>query len=427
MAKGYRYNNNVYIYLIGLYITTLPFFQLWSVYGIARPDWLVGGVIILVSFALFLSRGLKRPNKIEYSVLIFVVVCSFSALSIFNETKEVWWQFSTLYPQLLFYVFVFFGIVNLRPSVDDVISVMNVWYFCAAILSLYALYQIPARVLDLPYDNILYGQLLTPGLSESKEFALMRANSLFNEPDDLGAYLVPPLVWGVVSIGSNKSSVLPFKSKYLERLSAFVVALALAVTFSMASYLTVAGIIGAFIILRTPVISTFWLFKVMLPAIILSVFVISFLRFGYLDWFSNRLMATLQLKVGAAGSLGVRLESWANIIKTWKGSPLFGTGVGVYESSRVVRRIGINTLIGKLLATTGLVGLLAFLSIGYQSVASLYRLSMRYISVVSVVATSLMFIIIGEFIRAIGSSSFLHPRIWLLFAFASSLYYGTNK
>jgi hypothetical protein len=425
--SGYNQGRSKSVYIVGVYVASLPLFQLWAVYEIIRPDWVIGGLILLVSLYLFAVRGLKKLNKIDYSVLAFIGVCTLSSLSLFNESYIAWDQFYTIYVQMIFQVAVFFSIVNLRLSIHDITKVMNIWYVIAVIVSVYAIYQIPARIVGLPYDNILYGEVLGPDLSETKEFARMRANSIFEEPDDLGGYLVPPLIWGIVSINSDKYDLLPFRSILYEMTTLLIVSAALLFTFSQATYFVVAAIILLSTSLHNKNVSYVGIVKVFLPTCIVVTVVMSFLSVEYIAWFSNRLLATSQLRVGEAGSLRVRLESWANIIETWRQNPLLGTGIGVYESGTVARSIGVNTMIGKLLASTGLFGLVAFLLLAYQSIRALYLLSSKYVAIISVIASAFMLMIAGEFIRGVGSSSYLSPRIWLLLALASSLYNSASR
>jgi hypothetical protein len=425
--SGYNQGRSKSVYIVGVYVASFPLFQLWAVYGIIRPDWVIGGLILLVSLYLFAVRGLKKLNKVDYSVLAFIGVCTLSSLSLFNESYIAWDQFYTIYVQIIFQIAIFFSIVNLRLSIRDITKVMNIWYVIAVIVSVYAIYQIPARIVGLPYDNILYGEVLGPGLSETKEFARMRANSIFEEPDDLGGYLVPPLIWGIVSINSDKYDLLPFRSILYEMTTLLIVSAALLFTFSQATYFVVAAIILLSISLHNKNISYVGIVKVFLPICIVVTVVMSFLSVEYIAWFSNRLLATSQLRVGEAGSLRVRLESWANIIETWRQNPLLGTGIGVYESGTVARSIGVNTMIGKLLVSTGLFGLVAFLLLAYQSIRALYLLSSKCVAIISVIASAFMLMIAGEFIRGVGSSSYLSPRIWLLLALASSLYNSASR
>jgi len=425
--SGYNQGRSKSVYIVGVYVASFPLFQLWAVYGIIRPDWVIGGLILLVSLYLFAARGLKKLNKIDYSVLAFIGVCTLSSLSLFNEPYIAWDQFCTIYVQLTFQTAVFFSIVNLRLSIYDITKVMNIWYVIAVVVSVYAIYQIPARMFGLPYDNILYSEVLGPGLSETKEFARMRANSIFEEPDDLGGYLIPPLIWGVISINSDRYDVLSLQSMFYKVLTLLIISAALLFTFSQASYFVVAAIIITSFMVYTPIIPYAGILKVLVSIFLFITFVLSFMSVEYIAWFYNRLLATLQLRVSEAGSLGVRLESWANIIETWKQNPLLGTGVGVYESSTVARRIGVNTMMGKLLASTGMFGFLVFLLLGYQSIRYMYILSSRYVSIVGVIAAAFIFMVIAEFIRGVGASSYLSPRIWLLLALASSLYNSASR
>jgi O-antigen ligase len=414
--------------LVGLYVASLSLFQLYDVHGIIRPDWAVGLAIITYSLIKFSRRGVRKLDSTSYFVLLFFTICTISSVSLLNETKDAWNKFFTMYPNLAFQVIVFLSIVNLRLSLNNIITVMNVWLILAVFISMYAIYQVPARLFGLPYDNIMYGDVLVHSLPESKAFSRMRANSIFAEPDDLGSYLVPALIWGMAMINYKIEGILPGKYRSIHILYVLIVGAGLMLTFSQASYIVIGALSVFSLFIYTQSFTYGWSLKLLIPTVIIVLTILSFVSTDYIDWFANRIYATFQLRVNSAGSLGSRINSWANIIQTWVQSPITGAGFGVYASSDVARQFNINTMFGHILASTGLMGLSVFIGVWVNNIILMYKrvIKHRYTKY-SVVGLAVLFVIIGEVIRGVGSSSVLNPRVWLLLSLSSSFIYVDNR
>ncbi|MFB6273381.1 MAG: O-antigen ligase family protein [Salinibacter sp.] len=228
-------------------------FDIWALVTVAdrgiKPIWAVGALFIAAVFVNLCSGRLKlKVSATGTALLIFNVIALLSLANLVNTSPSHLVDFGSLWVQLAFVTLLFFTVTSLDLSEAQFRRVLQVWIGLAFVLSLYALYQVAARPLDLPlaYLPILNpsmgGGPITRGGAAFGPF--VRPSSVFAEPSFFGSYLISPLfLTAMFWLYRERVGGFLFPHRLASWLVFVTIALAFLFTFSMGAYAAVGGAI----------------------------------------------------------------------------------------------------------------------------------------------------------------------------------------
>ena len=408
------------------FIMSVPFYQIWTKLGYIRPDWIIGGVIIGMGIYYF-AKG--RPLYINLPivlVLAFFLSVSISSANLFHEGNKVWVDFITQYAQFTFVILLFLSVAVIRLNHSEIEKIISCWILFAALLSAYGLYQVFAIIFDLPLKHIIYNNFFVENYQSTDLFVELRVRvtSVMAEPNDFARYIVPPLLCSLYSIGRRPNSIMPFKTDVYNVILISTMLSALALSFSMAGYITFLSVIIITLPFRQLRILSWQNVSVVLVSFTLTLFTLSYTgitsAFGQA---TDRLTNIIYLQEAGGGSLGVRVEAIQEAINTGLKYPILGSGFGLHSniiSSQVREGAYISNLWAGVFARFGLIGLSVLISLFLYIVIYLYNKRSLF-SVTSSLCSILLIILISDVVRSNASMNLLYPRLWFMLGISSAL------
>ena len=237
--------------LLLLYLTILSLpFDIWAISTLPggrgiKPIWGAGILLILVyTFGLLSGHQKLRITRTMKGVFLFNVCALFSAINLFNSSHLRIIDFMTLWLRLIFLTFLFFTITSLDLTVYRFRRIVQIWVGLAFVLSLYAVYQIFARNLNLPLAVL---PVTNPSIGEGLTTLayrgyIARPASVFAEPSFFGTYLLSPLILAWI-FWSNSKRIGRFfyPNRLVNGLVFGVISIAFLVTLSQGAYMALGG------------------------------------------------------------------------------------------------------------------------------------------------------------------------------------------
>ena len=327
------------VILLALFSVSLPFFSIWAKGGLIRPDWIVGGLLIVS----FLFGVLLRPriaiNRVGWWVLILNLVAVISFVNLFNAGPSQMQEFATIWVQLLFGSVLFFAISNVKVSMPRLQIITKVWVLSAFLVATYGIYQAFARNMDLPFA---YVPLLNPSSSSQLSWGLgfaeyVRPSSIMSEPSYLGNYLIAPFLLTMIVSFYGRDRDLLFKKRLFNRIILVALVASLILSFSLSTYVTLIGVL--FIALWDRRIRTFVIKKgmIVLVSVLAIVLIIQMLGVNFLSA-TGRFERITSLLVGQEAAPGdvdpsasARLTEATIALRVWASKPLTGVGLNNLE------------------------------------------------------------------------------------------------
>ena len=336
-----------FLYLL---ILAFPFFSIEP--KISRPDWWVGGALILTFALSFLLRGKLRVDPIGRAVLGFHGAILLSvAVNFWGWEAAQWTEFLTLWLQLVFASLLYFALANFKLSSAQLRIVLRLWIGMAVVVSLYGLYQALARNLDLPLAYLPYlhsiptEKQLQAGLGYG---GYVRPSSFLREPTYLGMYLLAPLLVTAVLVFRRDKTWL-FRSQRLNYTLLLLLLSALLASFALAAYITLVALLFLSFLLNR--FTRQLTLRLTLTLVLISAaFVVAFeaVEVPFLQGLTTRssliMDALLGGEIEAAGpSVPTRYWELALALSTWVHHPIFGVGLnqlqftGVFHAPESIR------------------------------------------------------------------------------------------
>lgn len=365
---------NLSICLLYLYIVSLPFFGFSFLNvgerGLARPDWLVGALLMAYCMLESLRGTLKLPQNIT-SLLIFLYIVTglVSGLNILGATMTGQFvDFMTKAFQLLLVTPMFFAIASLPMDEQGLRSVLRLWVFLACLIALHAIYQLFAYVFDLPFKTF---ELTNPGIAQGGQntrtlFGYTQPTSIFREPSYLGAFLGLPFILATTITLSRQAPRFFFTNNRWNWLLVFTLALAILLSNSQA--ILVSLLIVLAIMLTLGLLNRMRFLQLLALTVVGSFLVGLGLRWLEIDFLTaltyrmNYLVLNLldPQNTAQVTSFADRLEGVQAGLTVWWSHPLLGVGLGnmAYYSAA---RAWTNNAWLQILVEQGLLGLLALL------------------------------------------------------------------
>ena len=372
------------ILIILLWLSNLTnLYQVFSIsgYGVVLSDILMGIMIVVVFFQIFIE---KRQFKLEKGPITTLLYLSILA-AILSGIGLIFWggsvQIIQYFKSFVHYVFfIIFTLLFTVAEVDDdaFYNAIKLVLIFAFFVNIFGIYQIFARLYNLPFawleiTNISFEQRGMKAVEgETNQLALRfgnfyRATSIFSEPSALASYNLFNLIYIAVPFIKGAR---PFIKNPVINLIVFIsVILGLLTPFSLGGLSGFIVIVFCLIIIEKIDIKRF-----VIPTILLIITILIFDNYFYqqtqtsiVSLFTERVTGLLSSKTGVApisgeSTLG-RLNSFENAFEMFLTSPIFGIGLGntYYHPLSHIRFADSSTF--AILAEMGLFGVIVFLSL----------------------------------------------------------------
>jgi len=427
--------------LLYFLLLSFPFFSIEP--KIFRPDWWIGGALIVVFVLSVLVQGRFRIDPIGYAVLGFNTVVLLSTVVNFWSWRDAQWsEFITLWLQLVFATLLYLGLANLRLSVPQLRSLLRFWIGLAVVVvALYGLYQALARNLDWPLAYLPYLNPSPSALPSGLGFAgYVRPSSVLREPTYLGTYLLAPLLITATLIFLKRDQSWLFKSKKRNRAALLVLFAAFVVSFALAGYITLLAVMLIAAVLNRS--SRKWVLHIVGIAVVVFLLITTVswaLDLRFFDAIAER-FERVMASVTLAGEVSIvdpsgraRLQEALLALSTWAHHPVVGVGLNqlqfvsrLYASStmltHVVEKGYIHNMWLEVLVQSGTMGFLFFGLIWFQALRMMWVVFRQGGEPLRWLGFAFFFVLLATMIRGLMGGPFTFTLYWFYLGMASIIH-----
>lgn len=339
------------IILTALLLIALPLGQFFPIeVGSARMSWLDGGILLLLVSALFFWKKKKIFLSIGKPFGIFSAIALFSLVMALPTVSFSEWIASALY--LLRWIAYFLVIIPIASTNSQFKKHMPILLFASSMVIAgggFLQYFLFPSLRGLTY--------------EGWDPHLYRMFGTFFDPNFLGSYLVVSFLLGIELFFHQTTKV----NKYIFGLGNLLLLIGVFLTFSRSSYIALFIGVGCYLFFKG---YKKWIFAVLLSLILFG---------GVVFGFSFRQNEGTNLLRSA--STAARIGNMERSIQIIVDNPFVGIGFNTYRYAQHKKGFiggmgwetshsgaGVNNSYLFVMATTGIVGLLAFLYLLYRMV-----------------------------------------------------------
>jgi len=363
--------------------------------------------IFLLIISWFISA--YRPSKKEISGYIALSFCCFllvGLISILVNKPNPEMFFSVL--RFSGYFALIFISANLAKDRAKLESFLSFLILIGGITALVGFY----RYMFFPESSI--------GLEGLEQTVSARIASTFDNPNFYGEYLVL-LIPVAIAIALCKGSTI---RKISAATIAFIMTIALFLTYSRGSWMGLFVAIAIFIVLSYR--KLFYVFLAFSPVL-----------FALIPGLLDRVISIFKVTEGTAG---FRLKLWNLVIKIFSQNPIIGSGIGTYSnaftefifknpgSSLGWVEYGSHNSFLKIAVEMGVAGVIAFclllffcFQIGFSNIKIIKGNNLKLINI------AILSGLIGFTINSLTSNSFFHPRAVFFFWIYVGILIGISK
>ena len=428
--------------LLYLLILSFPFFSIRP--KIFRPDWWIGGALIVLSAFSTLVRGRFRVDPIGRAALWFnVAVILSTAVNSIGWGAVQWEEFLTLWLQLVFATLLYLAMANLRLSTPQLRSLLRFWIGVAVVVALYGLYQALARNLNWPlaYLPYLHSEPLPCALKWGLGFAgYVRPSSVLREPTYLGNYLLAPLFITAVLTFFKRDRFWLFKSKQLNRVSLLVLFVAFIISFALAGYITLLAVMLIAAVSnrssRNLVLRTTGTAVIIFILIALVSWRLDLRFFDAIAERSKRVIATVISAEGTDAvdaSAKIRLQEVLLTLSTWTRHPVVGVGLNqlqfvgsLYVPETIPVRLAehgsTHNMWLEVLVQSGVIGFLFFGLIWFQALRMMWAVFRQGGEPLRWLGFTFFFVLLATMIRGLMGGPFIFTLYWFYLGMASIIH-----
>jgi O-antigen ligase len=425
-------------------------FQLFAVgtYGFTYID-----LFIIIFYLSFLKKVFYDGAKLKFSfnytflfVALFLLLGLLSGLMPLLSMDQIYIsQFLKTYIHLIFIAL--FTLIcytyQITPEVWE--KVIKMWIIISIVINLYAVYQLFARMFDLPFawielSNVslavrgtLDQEVATSQLAlRFKDF--YRATSIFSEPSTLAANNLIMLSFLITPYFQNKAPYI--KSHFFNIIAVILCIMALFLTFALTAVLGLALIFAVILIMfRSKRLKMILVYVFLGTALIFVAdhIVKTYTKISVYGLFEKRISSLLQTdkrkSEGMVGdSFGARAETAEMSIILMERNPLTGIGLGQTQYDTRFSYTYIDFSSFTVLAEMGVPALILFIGIFIGVYYHLYRLlrDKKYRKYLSdsderMIGTMMvMFVVIFQ-TNFISANNLVTYNLWFFLAMALSL------
>ena len=334
----------------------LGFFHIVAIgtFGLTPLEALFPGVVIALFYhAVWKGLPLRIPTRFNVMAMV-AVLASVLASTLYVAFQGDYEMLSQSLKTSLHFVYqwVFaFGMLLIPIGATQWVKALRVHFVVSFLVMLFALYQLPARALDLPLawidiTNASF-QRGQDGIDEVSQLALKfkdfyRATSIFPEPSALAGYGAASLAMLIVPIFRGAPGVI--KQRWFHLLSIYATIVAVFLAFSMTAVILVSATVALIVILY-PKGSIKRLALVAGVGLVMVVGVDRVVENSYnvsvLELFAKRLTslvsgAAVADETGAVygESVTQRVSDYQVAVEAFEDSPILGVGPGNFSLSK---------------------------------------------------------------------------------------------
>jgi hypothetical protein len=295
--------------------------------------------------------SIKANEQIVLFVLIFLCVVLSSSKPLLSGNSGYILQYlkSSFHWFYLAVILLLLWVIPIAPTTW--LKIIKGWLVASIFVNLFGIYQLPARIYDLPFAMLSFSNLGL-GIAENKENMQIvlqfenfyRATSIFSEPSSLAAYNSLTLV--LLLIPSIVCRYRFFKSNVIHFSVLFLALIGLFLTFSLTGVIQVVFILsGTLLILPREKIVRFVrnIILISVPLLLVAdVVVEKYTNTSLIFLYQKRIGGIFGLKVGGnkEGTLGESLYARSLAIEgaynVWINNPTLGIGIGCARYSKIV-------------------------------------------------------------------------------------------
>jgi len=432
---------NISMLITSAMVVSIPFahFAAFVVFGEGVQWSHIFGLVLIVHLVVRMLLGEKFPIA-PSTPWVFMLwgATLLSVIGILNEPEEHVLEFFKSHIQLVIVFLLYLAVTHLKLSGKNILLLVKLMLIISVLVSLFAIYQLPARFFNLPLSVI---RLTNPSLSgEFHVITLIhqmtRASSIFSEPSYLGHYLVGMLALSLTA-AFHRPKLLG--SRFTLWLVIGLQATALVLSFAMSSFYIFAQLILVMFIVegRTVKGKISWIVLTFLVLGIAAMTVIEKIS-GYpiTQQLLDRIYGIIMFIGGDEGymiageSAFMRVDTARIAMEVWKDHPIFGVGLGSY--TLISSRYGewnpfgwaANTLVNTL-AETGIIGFIALMGVGVSNLTGLWRVfhykgpktadnnSTSDLKDLTLAARMVFYLVLVVFLYFHVLGSFYWPNTWL--------------
>jgi len=426
--------------LLYLLILSFPFFSVKP--KIFRPDWWIGGALIVLFAFSVLARGRLRLDPIGYAVLGFnAAVLLSTAVNFWSWEAAQWSEFLTLWLQLVFATLLYLALANLKLSVPRLRFLLRLWIGVAVMVALYGLYQALARNLDLPLAYLPYlhsvptEKQLQAGLGYG---GYVRPSSFLREPTYLGMYLLAPLLITATLVFYRWDRIWLFRSQRTNAVLLAILVGAFLASFALAAYVTLTALLFLALFNRWSRVVAVRLVLPLFVVFIAFVVASQVLEISFLQGLETRLSlignALLSGEIRTAGpSVPTRFREVLLALATWFHKPIFGVGLNQLQFTgtiyapeflplHLVERGYTHNMWLEVLVQCGAVGFVFFGLIWFQALRMMWAVFRQGGEPLRWLGFAFFFVLLATMIRGLMGGPFIFTLYWFYLGMASIVY-----
>jgi len=417
------------VWSVYFFILSTPFagISFWSIggRGIARVDWVIA--VFLLSVFISVGGGRIVVSRSSLYATFFVFTAFLGIFPLLDSSESQLVDFITKGAQLVFSFAIFLVISSLPLSEKELRGVLRIWLFVSVGVSLYAIYQVFARVYGLP---LAYMELTNPSVTygggESRIIhGFYQVESVFREPSYLGAYLLGPIVLCTVFLLKGAGNSVLTGSRAANWTILCVLISAVLFTASQAAYLSLLVTVACMFFIGD--VSRVKMTKIML--LLLAAFIgvgafLELLDIGFLSAFSIRVKYLFLNIMDPAGteeitSTRVRTGAILAALDVWASHPILG--VGLNNMGHYNNEYEFSLGWWQLLADQGLLGTSALVLLFYSLLNALRNLYKKASSAPfwASVSLSLFFILVSDAVNGFFTWNWVDLSRWFTLALAN--------
>ena len=376
----------------------------------------------------------------QKTLWIFTIAMLISGFyPLINPIDKSAFQFLKTFIHLYYLVFFLFSVLILPINHKTWKGVIRVWLWLSIFINTYAVYQLVARIFDLPFawieftnvvsaDRVAQDNIQTEAIVVKFE-SFYRATSIFTEPSTLGVFNIITLCFTAIPLINHKGRLL--KSSLV---TYFIIALSLigiTLTFSLIAVASLFLIFFATLIFEKKKNWKFFAYLFGISALVILVadqIVVSYMDVSILSLFYDRVEGIIySLTSGrqefvSGESFVDRVRTSAEGFRLWQMNYLSGVGLGnTYNYSNEV--VFVDSGLFAILGETGLIGALSFIALFLFTFLNIKRIDELSIdsenSLINNMAKYLILFI--AFMNIVTSNQYVGPNMWFYLGFTFSI------
>ena len=384
----------IILFLIFINYFTL-FFQIGQIggFGITLVD---SSIVILYIYVtkkiLWDGKSLKFSWHPSLWFLVLLIISVFiSCIPSILEGNQVWIvQF--IKSSNHFFFFAFFAVIcSVYPiEIKTWSKVIRMWIIAALFVDIFGIYQIFARIYDLPLawiaiTNVNFTARYAEHPDEIQQLSLRygdfyRATSIFSEPSALGAFNTYIFAFLIIPITN--------KFKHFVKSKVFLVVAIIACASSQLFTYSMTGFVGFLLILAGIVLfdKIKHLFRYTVILLVFCTVVVAAdavfsenMGISVVELFTKRIGGIIHWgdseKEVHGETMGVRIVSGYKALSIWKEYPVTGIGIGLSQYNKINDLAFADFTFMGVLAELGLTGIIAFVGM----FAALFFSTIRFI------------------------------------------------